>query len=126
MTKRYPMTALDRQRWGRLTRLALDAAANPAGAAGDLASASRTACKACAPDSDSLRTVFSPLIRLAGMWPTMPDAARAENRTLLAQLARQAETAAKLPPWRPRRGTAAPDAAPVAAPTLPFRADIDG
>lgn len=123
MTRRYAPTEQDVKRWRRLTRLALDAAAVVRGPGGDLLNAARKAERAVAPDSDSQRETFSPLIRLAAAWPAMPDAARSLNAERLAFLARAAEQALDLTPHQPKAGglPALPveeDARPGAQPRL--------
>lgn len=124
MTRHFDLTAEDRRRWRRLSRLALDAAAHGA-AVGDLKAATEKARKAAAPDSDAQLATFSPLIRLCAEWPAMTAQARDLNRALLARLARGVEQALGLPAHQPAHGLLPIEAATVSG-DLPFRRDIHG
>lgn len=123
MTRRFNVTEQDVKRWRRLSRLALDAAANVSAPHGDLVNAARKAERAAAPDREAQLAHFSPLIRLSALWATMPDAARVLNADLLEGHARAVERALDLTPHAPK-GAAAPTVAEAEA--RPERKDIFG
>jgi len=123
VSKTFALTDADVGKWRQLIRCALDVAAGSSPAA-RLRGASQRAVKAVAPDSDSLREVFSPLVRLAGAWPDMSAVTRAVETDKLVTLARLAERSLSLTPYLPK--VAALPAAPIGRPAPPFRKDLFG